>query len=323
MNWLVEEGIGEHRAIRVEGGISTAARLHWPGALCAGQIADAQLVARNAGSNRGTARFANGEEALVDRLARSASEGSTLRLEITRPAMAETGRMKRAHARISTAPPCPAPSLAEMLERSGYDVKTVHRFPVSGWEEIASEAFTRAVDFDGGSLHLSPTPAMTLIDVDGDLPVRQLALAAIPAIASAVQRLDIGGSIGIDFPTLSEKTDRRAVDQALADALSGWPHERTAMNGFGFVHLVARLERVSILHRLNRSRVGAATRLLMRQAEDISDPGAIMLTAHPALTAHAKDEWLAELARRTGREIRWQTDPALALEAGFAQAVPL
>ncbi len=32
-------------------------------------------------------------------------------------------------------------------------------------------------------------------------------------------------------------------------------------------------------------------------------------------------EWLDELGKRTGREIRVQADPALAPEAGFAQAI--
>ena len=35
-----------------------------------------------------------------------------------------------------------------------------------------------------------------------------------------------------------------------------------------------------------------------------------------------KPEWLAELARRSGREVRWETNPALALEAPQAQLVP-
>ena len=62
---------------------------------------------------------------------------------------------------------------------------------------------------------------------------------------------------------------------------------------------------------------------LLRQAEHIADPGAILLTVHPALQAHLKPDWIAELARRTGREIRIQTDPALAPQAGMSQAVPL
>lgn len=321
--WLVEEGIGEDRAIQLSGDEIVAARLCWHEGLTAGQVEDAQLISRTSGSQRGTARFANEEEALVDRLPGDASEGAMLRLKVMRAAIGEAGRTKLATARPSNDALRPAPTLAQALEMDGHSVEIVHRFPISDWDDLASEAFTREIAFAGGSLLLAPTPAMTLIDIDGTLPSRQLALAAIPSIAATLRRMDIGGSIGIDFPTLSDKADRRAVDQALAEALADWPHERTAMNGFGFVQLVARLERASILQRLTRSRVGAAARLLLRRAEGVNDPGAILLTLHPALKTKLKQEWLDELTRRTGREIRVKTDPALALEAGFAQAVTL
>lgn len=321
--WLIEQGIGEDRAILLDGGEIVAARLGWPGELTAGQVEDAVLIAKAAGGTRGTARFASGEEALVGRLPLSASEGATIRLEITRAAIGETGRSKPAQARASDALPRPAPSLAEALEAEGHTARIVHRLPAAGWDELVGEAFQRTVGFPGGALVLSPTPAMLLIDVDGDLPPRALALAAIPALALALGRFDIGGSIGIDFPTLDDKADRRAVDTALAEALEGWPHERTAINGFGFVQLVARLRRPSILQRIAADPAGAAARLLLRRAEAVSDPGAILLVCHPSIKARLRPEWLEELARRTGREIRTETDAALALEGGFAQAVPL
>ncbi len=322
MSWLVEEGIGEERAIRIEGGQLTAARLHWPGRLSAGQVEDAILVSRTAGSRRGTARFSNGEEALVDTLPPSTSEGAPIRLEVTRSAIAERHRGKLARARPTDKPCAPAPGLAAQLRAEAQEVQTVRRFPDNQWEELWQEAWQGAVAFDGGELAFSCTPAMTLIDIDGSRDPRGLALAAVPAVAASLRRFDIAGNIGIDFPTLAAKADRQAVDAALEEALAGWPHERTAMNGFGFVQIVSRQQRPSLLQRIAMARVGAAARMLLRRGEMLEGAGALLLSCHPALKAKLRAEWLEELERRTGREARIETDPTLAIEAGQAQLVP-
>lgn len=321
--WLVEQGIAEERALLVESDEVLAARLHWPGALAAGQVEDAVLAHFDPARRRGTARFAGGEEALVDRLPAGSREGAPIRIEVTRAAVAERGRLKRAQARPSDAEPRPAPSLAEALLQGGTAVRTVRRFPAGAWEDLWAEAWSGEVGFASGSLLFALTPAMTLIDIDGIAQPATLARDAVAPLARAIRRFDLGGAIGIDFPSLQRKEDRRAVDQALGDALADWPHERTAMNGFGFVQLVARLERPSLLHRLAHARAAAAARMLLRQAEHVEQPGALLLTSHPAVLAKLSEPWLEELARRTAREIRLAADPGLALEGGFAQAVPL
>lgn len=319
--WLIEHGIGEDRAILVERGEVLAARLSRHGSLAAGLVAEPRLIARAAGARRGTVLFENGEEALVDGLPSDAREGSLIRVAVTRAAIAETGRYKRAQTRATKEAPRTAPTLAEALATTGLPVATVRRFPDDPWPEIIGEAADGQIHFSGGSLHVSPTPAMTLIDVDGILPPPQLALAAVPIAAATIRRLDLAGSVGIDFPSLDKRDDRRALDDALAAALAHWPHQRTAMNGFGFVQIVARLERPSILGVVRNSPATAGALLLLRQAEAVDEPGALLIKAHPKVIAAVRPGWRDELGRRTGRAARWEADAGLALLGGFAQSL--
>ena len=311
--WLVEEGIGEHRAVLFDRGEIVAAKIDWPGTLAPGLVEDAVLVSRTAGSTRGTARFASGEEALVDGLPREASEGGAIRLIVTRSAIPERQRRKLARARPTTEQPRPAPSLAKAL-----GAKVVQSF--DGWDELWTEAVQGTVEFAGGSLTVEPAAALTAIDIDGTLPPRELALAAVPAIARTIRRFDLAGSIVIDFPGIEQKADRSAIGAALDDALAAWPHERTAMNGFGLVQIVARRERPSLPERFARP-ADAAARLLLRRAERVNEPGALLLTCPAAVRRAIHNDWEAQLARRCGREIRWQVEDGLAPWAVFAQAV--
>lgn len=322
--WLVEDGIGETRALLVEGERVLAAQVAWPGEWAAGARVAGQLTAKLKGTRRGVARLADGTEALVDHLPPQVTEGQGLDLVITRAPIAERGRLKRAQARAveaaeAAAPRAPAPPPAAMPVPQG---RIVRRFPAGLWEEVWHAAAAASLDFPGGALLVSVTPAMTVIDIDGAGSPREIALAAVPAIARALAWFEIGGNIGIDFPTLAAKADRRAVDEALGHALADWPHERTAMNGFGFVQLVARLDGPSLLHRFAGRRLGMAARMALRRAELAADAGTgrvLALTVHPALRVQLKDDWLAELSARTGRAVRLETDPGLAIEAAHAQ----
>ena len=314
--WLIEEGIGETRALLVEGEQVRSARLLWPGELAAGSQVSGQLTTKLKGTRRGVARLADGSEALVDHLRPDVTEGQSLDLVITRASIAERGRLKRAQARAAGAD---APSPVAGFPQG----RTVRRFPAGLWEDVWHAASSGNLAFPGGEILVSVTPAMTVIDIDGIGTPRDVALSAVPAIAQALAWFDLGGNIGIDFPTLQAKEDRRAVDTALGTALADWPHERTGMNGFGFVQIVARLTGPSLLHRFARARLGMAARMALRQAELAAQSGGtgriLELAVHPALKAKLKEVWLAELVRRTGRELRIVTDPALAIEAAHAQ----
>lgn len=326
-DWLVEEGIGEHRAILLDGGAIAAALVDWLEPLAPGAVRSAVLESKASGARRGTAQLNEGGQALIDGLPADVTEGAAIMVRITRQPLAEQGRYKLAKAQVVSPATVPtdAPPLAQGLRAQGHRVTLCRpadgRFDQAGWSELVEEAQSGRIAFAGGSLMISPTPAMTVIDVDGTLPLRQLALAAVQPLACAVRRLDLGGSVGIDFPSLAERKDRQAVDAALAAALTGWRGERTAMNGFGFVQLVSRLERPSLIARYQASPLRLAAITLARQAEAATGQGALLLQANPAIQAALPAGFADALERRTGRSLRWHWDVALAPTATAVQTI--
>ncbi|HYG46417.1 MAG TPA: ribonuclease [Allosphingosinicella sp.] len=306
--WLYEEGIGENRAILVEDGEIIVAAIELPGEMRRGSVAAGRLASIAIPGRRGIVATGRGE-VMVEPLPRMLTEGQSVRVEIVREPIAEPGKPKFAKGRITEAEEKEGPSLAERigapppLRPHGPDL-----FQEAGWSELIDEALGTPIDFPGGELRMSLTPAMTLFDVDGFLPPFELALAGAEAAALAIRRLDIGGSIGIDLPTLASREERLRAAAAL-DAVLPQPFERTAVNGFGFLQVVRRRERRSLPELIQWDEVGAAARDLLRTAE--RGIGACELAASPPVIARLRSnpEWLEALARRIGGAVGLREEP--------------
>ncbi|MEZ0243151.1 MAG: ribonuclease, partial [Sphingomonas sp.] len=244
-------------------------------------------------------------EVLLDHIPRGITQGAKLTVEIVREAIPEATRIKLPKAIATDKPVAPGPDLLARIAATGIPVRTLRAhepdaLEAAGWSEILEEAVTGEIAFPGGALLMFVTPAMTLFDVDGGGTPESLAIAAAPAVAAAILRHGIGGSIGIDFPTLANKAARGAVAEAI-DARLPQPFERTAVNGFGFLQIVRRRTRASLPELLRADPVGAEVRAALRRmerhpdAQALAEPVARRLAEHP--------EWRAELTRRTGRAV--------------------
>jgi hypothetical protein len=188
----------------------------------------------------------------------------------------------------------------------------------AGWDELIDQARSGIVAFAGGELRISPTPAMTLIDVDGTRAPHELALAGAEAAARAIRRLAIGGSIGIDLPTIAGKHERQAIGEVV-DAILPQPFERTAVNGFGFMQIVRPRPRGSLIE-LAQDRAAFEARALLRRSA-LGGHGRARLVAHPAVIAvlEAKPDWLDALARQTGGAIELRAESGLPMFGGYAE----
>ena len=324
--WLYEAGIGENRAIRVEQGQLVGVRLErHHGGVQAGAVVDARFRDQWVSGQSGIVALDDGQEALLQPLPKGLTEGATVRVEIVREALHERGvASKRAKARPAAkdAELQAGHNLFEQVKAAGGQMKQVHAheddlLAALGWHDVMEQAATGHVEFDGGSLLLSQTPAMTVIDVDGPLPPFELAKRAAKAIARTLARLDITGNIGVDFPTLEAKTERSAVAAIFDDQMTA-ACERTAINGFGFMQIVTRKARPSVLELVQKDKVLSAAIALLRQAERERGTGGMRLDVHPAVAAklNHRPQWLGELSRRVGRAVTVEANGNIAITGG-------
>lgn len=300
--WVWEAGIGETRAALIDRGtiIEAAVELD-DGGLRVGHVAPARLIDRHAGR----VRLAGGHEAQLIGAA-GVAEGGLLTVAITREALPEPGRVKLPRAVVTDAEPTAGPDLIARITASGLPARQLAAhapdlLEAAGWSELLDEAVEGEIVFPDGALRMTPTPAMTLFDVDGSAPLEPLAIRAAAAVARAIRRHGIGGSIGIDFPTLGGKTARQAVAVAL-DADLPPPFERTAVNGFGFLQVIRPRARASLPELLRADPIGAAVRALLRGLEREPPGGARLHKVPPAYLTYLQTHpaWIATLVRRTG-----------------------
>ena len=310
-DWFIENGIGESRAVRIAGGEIVAARVLLDGIVRAGSVIEAKLLR----AGKPAIAMADGQEFVLRDGAGAATEGQKVAIEVTREQIPGAEPWKRPLAKISAEPPREAQFEAEELPfPAPHDM-----LEDAGWSDLIEEARTGIVAFAGGALRISPTPAMTLIDVDGTLPPVELAFAGARAAARAILRHGIGGSIGIDLPTVQGKEQRTAIGAAV-DAVLTNPFERTAVNGFGFLQIV-RPRRHASTFELAVERPAFEARALLRLAA--RETGALRIAAHPSVHAVLTDHpaWLDMLARQVGGAIALRSDPKLTISGGHAEKV--
>lgn len=321
--WLYEAGIGEQRAICIDDYgriIATEIDRDSDGPRC-GAVLDARLTGVDPATGRAEiALDCDGAPlATLTRVPKGVATGARLRVRITRSALREAGRTKPARADVAAPdePLCAGPTATERAQARGGRIHVCthfgpDRFEEAGWSELTDAARTGHWPFDGGALVISPTPAMTLIDIDGGGSADALALAGAQAAARAIGALGITGSIGIDFPSVAGRAIRQQIADTV-DALMPQPFERTAVNGFGLMQIVRRRTGPSLVEREHYSPAESDAVRLLRMAERAQGAGPLTLTVRPAVAAmfDAHPVWLSALGARTGRPVTLAIDPAV------------
>ncbi len=177
----------------------------------------------------------------------------------------------------------------------------------------------------GASLSIWPTPALVAIDVDGGSALagnRQrrglheaLNRAVLPALADQIRLRNLSGGIVVDLAGLSARK-RVQLAPDLADALS---HDPLRPKFLGFTALgLAEIVRARIhppLHELLSGPLAAGLAAARAVAAELGvNPRAMpALRAAPSVVSSLRSDRvaLADLARRSGRDILLRSDPSL------------
>lgn len=323
--WLYQAGIGENRAALVERGHMLEMLVERDQAgLRVGTIRRARLTRKADGSARGLVTLQDGTAAQLQPVPPGLTEGAALMVEVTREALREGAEIKPL--RVKAAPDAQAIDgldLRARLAAGEVPVRMLGQGPdlleEHGWSEALEQAASGIVTTPDVLLRIALTPAMTLIDVDGAGGPAEVALAGARAAGAAIRRFGIAGSIGIDLPTVADKAARQAAAAAL-DSVLPQPFERTAVNGFGFLQIVRRRARASLIETVQADPVLTAALELLRRAERALGHGEIALHAHAAVAARlaARRDWIDDLRRRTGVNVVLRPDDRLAISAGHA-----
>jgi ribonuclease G len=319
--WLIERGIGESRAVLLEDGEIVEARIALDGIVPAGSVVSARLANIGTNGRNAVAIGEGGIEYFLPGGAPGVTQGATLAIEVTREAIPGREPWKRPLARVTSRRPEVRPLLD--LGAGGHDLQfpsPVDRLERAGWVDLLDEARSGIVAFAGGELRIAATPAMTLIDVDGYLAPEELAVMGASEAARAIRRLDIGGSIGIDLPTVGSKAVRQTAAGAI-DRLLPQPFERTAVNGFGFIQIVRPRPRASLIE-LAQDRASFETRALLRRVAK-EQLGLKRLVVHPSVAdlLERRIDWISALASQVGGAIELRRDAAIPIFGGYAENV--
>lgn len=317
--WLVEHGIGETRAALIEDGEIIEARIELDETAPAGTVLRARLADIGTNGRNAVAIAEGGMEYLLPSGVPRTAQGTTIAIEVTRVAIPGAEWWKRPLARATNKPVGLAPSLADRLAARELVFPSVRdELGKAGWNDLIDEARVGTLTFAGGELRISATPAMTLIDVDGYLAPDELAVLGAAEAARVLSRLDIGGSIGIDLPTMGSKVARQKAAEAVDRSLRK-PFERTAVNGFGFLQVVRPRTRPSLVE-LAQDETRFEARALLRRAA-FEPSGSMHLVANPRVIAllAKKPDWTIELGRQVGGAVELRADASLPMSGGYAQ----
>jgi ribonuclease G len=260
-----------------------------------------------------------GEEVLL-RGKSGKNEGARVVFEITREAIAESGRIKPPEGKLLDELPN-ATAVREALwdkrlSALGADTNTANSISAAFDCAIGGQSVVGDV-----IVSFQRTKAGLVFDIDGIGDPLALNIVAATEIARLLRLYQVGGMAMIDFVSVELKEHRKAIADAFDSAsASDRPFERSALNGYGLMQVVRARPRPSVLDHLFGTRIASLSDetqalSLLREAARSSGFGTRRVTARPQVAALlTAPEWhplIAQCERLTGASLQIVADDSL------------
>jgi hypothetical protein len=294
---------GETRAVMFEAGVAVELHVFREGCALPGSVADARIVRKSAGQT--CLRLASDEEIILPGSTTEA-EGTSIRVEIIRERLSEPGDIKRAVARRSDAA---LHTIDVDTWRAARCKNAQHEIaPDAGFDDHFAVAHDGFAKRGAATIWFERTKAGLIFDVDGRGAPAAINHDAAYEIARLLRLFQVGGAAIIDFVGMDSKAMRLEIAAAFDAASVSDPRsfERTAINGFGLMHVVRAKTGPSLLDRLFGSRRISPSDetlalTLLRDASRTVGAGARRCVTTPSLAALLDQPRWRRLVAEAGR----------------------
>ena len=244
-------------------------------------------------------------------------EGARIMFQVTREAIAEPGRNKPPEIMLRDSAHEPLISKDALWDaRMAALGQSCSNTPIAEGFDVAIAGQSQLGDV---TISFQRTKAGLVFDIDGVGDACAINMIAATEIARLLRLYQVGAMVLIDFVSMESKAQRTQIAEAfdaasLADAR---PFERTAINGYGMMHVVRARPRPSVLDQLFGTRIAALSDetqayWLLRAVAQSTGFGTRTVTARSEVATLLQSErwaaWRTAAVRLAGADMRVVAD---------------
>jgi hypothetical protein len=244
-------------------------------------------------------------------------EGARIMFQVTREAIAEPGRNKLPEIMLRDSTPAPFMDKDALWEaRLASLGQSIINASIAEGFDVAIAGQSQLGDV---TISFQRTKAGLVFDIDGVGDACAINMIAATEIARLLRLYQVGAMVLIDFVSMESKAQRTQIAEAfdaasLADAR---PFERTAINGYGMMHVVRARPRPSVLDQLFGTRIAALSDetqayWLLRAVAQSTGFGTRTVTARSEVATLLQSErwaaWRTAAVRLAGADMRVVAD---------------